>query len=76
MLNTVNLYIFACIHFREFAKNGNFALIYVRVFDVIVTYGLIIVVFMIFADIWESRIMQKYVRCQVFYIHSISIVLL
>ena len=37
MLNTVNLYVFACIHFREFAKNGNFAWIYIRIFYIIVS---------------------------------------
>ena len=32
---TVNVDIFACIHFRTFPKIGNFARIYFRVFDII-----------------------------------------
>ena len=33
--DTVNVDIFACIHFRAFPKIGNFARIYFRVFDII-----------------------------------------
>ena len=29
--------IFACIHFREFAKNGNFAQIFICIFDIAVS---------------------------------------
>ena len=35
--NTVNVNIFACIHFREFDQNENFAWIYISVFDIIVS---------------------------------------
>ena len=33
MYDTVNVDIFTCINFREFAKIANFAWIYIRVFD-------------------------------------------
>ena len=32
---TVNVDIFSCIHFRVFPKIGNFAEIYIRVFDIL-----------------------------------------
>ena len=64
-MTTVSIDIFACVHFREFAKIGNFARIYIRVFDINVY-------------IWhnnsyfhETGIMQKYVQRELFYIHSI-----
>ena len=69
----MNVAIFACITFREFEKMGNFAWIYVRVFNVTGSlyrnksnfHGV-----HIFADIQETRIAQKYLQGEIFYVHS------
>ena len=37
--NTVNVDIFACIHFRGFMKMGHFACIKIRVFSIIISLG-------------------------------------
>ena len=72
-LFTVNVGIFACIHFREFAEIGNFAQIYIRVFDVIVYIWQSKSYFHgkhILANISETRITRKYIKRENLYIHS------
>ena len=72
---TVNIDIFACIDFREFAKIGNLARIYIHVFYIIAFLWYNKIYFhaaYIFADIYETRITRKYVQCENVYIHSID----
>ena len=53
---SVNIYIFASINFRAFAKIGNFAWIYIRVFDIITSiwYNQIIFTKYLFSQIFEK----------------------
>ena len=73
MCNTVNVDIFACIHFREFIKLGNFACIKIRVLCIIASIGYYKSNFRgvhIFADIKETRITRKYVQREYIDVHS------
>ena len=73
MLITVNVDIFACIHFRGFMKLGNFACIKIRVLCIIGSQGYYKSNFRgvhIFGDIQETRIMRKYVQRENIYVHS------
>ena len=60
--NTVNVDIFAFIHFCEFANVSNFAWTLIRVFDVIASMWHNTNNIHIFADISETQITQKYVH--------------
>ena len=63
--DTVNVDIFACIHFRGFMKMGNFACIKIRVLCIIGSLGYYkcnLRGVHIVADISETRITQKYIQ--------------
>ena len=64
-IHTVNVDIFMCMNFHEFAKIGNFARIYIRAFEIIVyiwhNKGCFHDIH-IFADTSETRITRKYVQ--------------
>ena len=66
-LITVNVVIYAWIHFHRFMRIGNFACIEIHVLSLIGSLGV-----HIFGDIKETRITQKYVQRENIYVHSKS----